>query len=229
MKSKKTFLFILSTIIILWPFKSISAYDKEVVCGSSECTGFSGALFSENDIKPGDSINKSLSITNNKNENLSVTLSSEKLSGTDDILAERITVIIYDGGVILFSGNFLEFLGKSINLGSISQNQIKVFEIHTDFPIDSGNVYQDKRVNFSMTLNVTGEESGTSQTLSSTSTSSDTSATNDSSGSVLGDSLIGQVLGLSDTGGLVINLFYLTSGLFLATLGIRIIKKYNKN
>jgi hypothetical protein len=98
MKSKKTLLFILSTIIILWPFKSISAYDKEVVCGSSECNGFSGALFSENDIKPGDSVNKTLSIKNERDESLNVKLSSEKNNGTDDILAQRITIIIYYGG-----------------------------------------------------------------------------------------------------------------------------------
>lgn len=214
--------FFLILCFFLTPLRNVYAYDKEVVCENT-CDGFSGALFSENDIKPGDSINKTLSIKNSRSENINIKLSSEKLSGTDDILAERITIIVYDAGNILFSGTFSEFLGKEINLGSISQNQTKVFDIHTAFPINSGNIYQEKRVNFSLTLYIQGDESGTGEVLS-TSTSSSGSSDSSSSGSV--NSLIGKVLGLSDTGGITTNIIYLIAGLLMVTLGIRLIRKH---
>ena len=202
------------------------AYDKEVVCGES-CNGFSGALFSENDIKPGDSINKTLSIKNDRNEDLKTSLSSEKLSDTDDILADRITIIIYDGGTILFSGTFTQFLGQDIDLGSILQNNTKVFDIHTAFPHDAGNVYQDKKVNFSLTLRIEGIDSGNEEVLSTSTTTSSSGSSDSSSSGSYRDSLIGQVLGLSDTGGVVFKLFYALAGLIMVSLGLRIIRKYS--
>ena len=216
----------LITALFFLSATSIFAYDKEVICSNS-CTGFSGALFSEMDIKPGDSVNKTLSIKNESDESLNIKLSSEKNNGTDDILAERITIIIYDDGTILYSGNFLEFLGQNIDLGSISQDQTKVFEIHTAFPIDSGNVYQDKRVNFTLMLYLQGEESQNTEVLTTSTSSPASSSSSDTTrGSVLGDSIIGQVLGLSDTGGLFINLFYFITGFFMIILGFKTIRKY---
>jgi hypothetical protein len=103
--------------------------------------------------------------------------------------------------------------------------RVKVFEIHTAFPIDSGNVYQDKRVNFSLTLYIQGEESGTGEVLSTSTSSSSSSSPSSSSTGDSVNSLIGQVLGLSDTGGLFVNLFYLTSGLFLIILGLKSISE----
>jgi hypothetical protein len=74
-------------------------------------------------------------------------------------------------------------------------------------------------------LYIQGEESGTGEVLSTSTSSSSSSPSSSSTGDSV-NSLIGQVLGLSDTSGLAINLFYLASGLLLATLGVRVIRKY---
>ena len=121
-------------------YNNIFAADKNVVCNNSGCSGFSGSLFSESGMLPGDTLSKTFSVKNERNEPISLTLESEENAGTDEIFKQKIVAVVYEnGGLIKFSGTFENFLVSDIALGNLSPNETKNYEISISFPTDAGN------------------------------------------------------------------------------------------
>lgn len=202
--------------------KFVVASDKDVICTSFGCSGFEGNLFNEPDLKPGDTYEKSFCIRNELDEDLSAFLSANDDPGNDNTFEKILEIEIKnDNGDILFNGSLEDFLGKETALGDINKDETECYQISVYFPSDAGNVYQENQIVFDLVLRITGEETGTTQVLSSQTSSCESCETSTDVKSILGE-----VLGLSDTGGFFVNLFYFTSGLFLIILGLKYIRKY---
>ena len=125
------------------------------------------------------------------------------------------TFIIYKNGSIIYS-NFISelFNAGSVELGTITNNQTENYEFEANFAKELGNEYQNKKIVFDLLFTVTSE-SGTSQVLSSSAASSNTNSTN-TPGSV-----IGQILGLSDTSGeFIFGLLIKTAGIIILLAGL---------
>jgi len=225
----------LITLIFLFgiSYSIVFGYDKEIICNDDGCSGLSGALFNENNIYPGTGFKKSLNIKNDKDENLKITLSSTEDEVSDDDFAKKATIVIYDEGNVIFGNTFSNFLGKDIDLGEVEKADQKLYEFEVNFPEDSGNEYQGKQINFSLSLNFQGEESGESQVLSGADADDDDD--NGSQGEVKSattedNSLIGKILGLSNTSSnnKLLNIFFLLLGLVLTALGIKYLRTQHR-
>ncbi|KKR30523.1 MAG: hypothetical protein UT61_C0005G0004 [Candidatus Woesebacteria bacterium GW2011_GWA1_39_8] len=200
-------------------YNNIFAADKNVVCNNSGCSGFSGSLFSESGMLPGDTLSKTFSVKNERNEPISLTLESEENAGTDEIFKQKIVAVVYEnGGLIKFSGTFENFLVSDIALGNLSPNETKNYEISISFPTDAGNEYQGKVINFDLSITITGDD-GSTEVLSS-STSNTNSSSNNSSRP---GSILGTILGLSDTGGVKLVLIFGGIGILLTSIGLKLI------
>lgn len=120
----------------------------------------------------------------------------------------------------MFSNTFANlFTQGSVNLGNISQNETKDYEIGLSLGQSSANEYQGKKVNFTLELAITGETSGTPEVLSSadSNSSSDVTSTNTTTSP--------SVLGLADTGGGVIRFVIFIIGLVMLSSGIFLTKR----
>lgn len=214
------------TLVYLFVMSSsyVSGFDKEVICKEGGCSGFDGSLFSEENVYPGQSVKKSIKVKNEKDEKLEFTLSSNQEAGSDENFTKKATIVIYENGNVLFSDTFHNFFGKDIDLGEVEKGNYKLYEFEANFPSDSGNDYQGKRINFSLILNIKGEESGEEEVLSGTSSTGDSQG-DVKSATTVNNSLIGQILGLSDTGfpRKIVNIFFLLIGVFFVLTGIRIL------
>jgi len=204
---------------VISSYNNIFAADKNVVCNNSGCSGFSGSLFSESGMLPGDTLSKTFSVKNERNEPISLTLESEENAGTDEIFKQKIVAVVYEnGGLIKFSGTFENFLVSDIALGNLSPNETKNYEISISFPTDAGNEYQGKVINFDLSITITGDD-GSTEVLSS-STSNTNSSSNNSSRP---GSILGTILGLSDTGGVKLVLIFGGIGILLTSIGLKLI------
>ncbi|OGM25550.1 hypothetical protein A2715_05900 [Candidatus Woesebacteria bacterium RIFCSPHIGHO2_01_FULL_39_32] len=206
-------------LLVISSYNNIFAADKNVVCNNSGCSGFSGSLFSESGMLPGDTLSKTFSVKNERNEPISLTLESEENAGTDEIFKQKIVAVVYEnGGLIKFSGTFENFLVSDIALGNLSPNETKNYEISISFPTDAGNEYQGKVINFDLSITITGDD-GSTEVLSS-STSNTNSSSNNSSRP---GSILGTILGLSDTGGVKLVLIFGGIGILLTSIGLKLI------
>ena len=206
-------------MLVISSYNNIFAADKNVVCNNSGCSGFSGSLFSESGMLPGDTLSKTFSVKNERNEPISLTLESEENAGTDEIFKQKIVAVVYEnGGLIKFSGTFENFLVSDIALGNLSPNETKNYEISISFPTDAGNEYQGKVINFDLSITITGDD-GSTEVLSS-STSNTNSSSNNSSRP---GSILGTILGLSDTGGVKLVLIFGGIGILLTSIGLKLI------
>ena len=218
-------------LLFLGNMAYVCAADKNVVCNEGGCSGFDGALFSETNVVPGNSVSKTFSIKNEMAEDISVDLDPQEQPGSDDVFLEKVSAVIYlSPATILFGGFMNTFLaGSDIALGTINPGSIKEYEIELSLPTEAGNEYQENVANFSLSLKISGEDSGTSQVLGTSSSSG--SSNSESSGSTPSvESIIGQVLGLSDTSEekLFANSLIIIVSLILISWGLRLVLK-NKN
>jgi len=225
---KQTIGIITATFLFLIITKSVFGLDKEVVCTDSGCSGFLGPLFNVTNTIPGETSIKTFSIKNEKGEKIDVSLTTDKKLGTDQDFAEGAVAVVYSKpSELIFSDSLYNFIdNKTISLGSIDPQVTKTYEVQLSLPDSAGNEFQGKRANFSLNLNISRQTTGSEEVLSSQSSSS----SNDN-----GNSLIGSVLGLSDTDNKkFLNLVLFAAGLFLLILGIILIlrrrqKEFSEN
>ncbi len=222
MYSRIVYYFVSFLILLITTAGPTYAYDKEVVCNSSGCGGFSGALFSETDVKPGDTYNKSFCIKNDRDENLSITMTTLEKAGADLIFKEVLEVIVKDNtGSILYQGSLKNFLNTQNNLGKISEDQTKCYDITLNFPSSAGNEYQKNQVGFDLIIRITGDDSG--EVLPNSTSSSNS---NNSASSL--QNILGSVLGLANTGNAKTKLALMLFEIILITLGIKELLQKNK-
>jgi hypothetical protein len=208
--------------LFLWSMTPANGADREVVCNDSGCSGFDNSLFANTNAVPGDSVSKTFTIKNEKSETLDVDLGKTKDAGTDDSFLSQILVVVYKNtSEVLFSGDMDDFLaGSPIDLGPIDPGSTQSYEIQLALSKDAGNEFQGSVANFSLSLNITGQESGNGEVLGTS--SSDSSSTSDSSSSN-SNTVVGQVLGLSDTSSGVYKFFFMMTGILLLLEGINLI------
>lgn len=171
----------LFAILILSSFsvyliKTSKAEGSTILCDSSGCSGFLGALFSETNTTPGQSASKSFEVKNQRSESLALSLSGEKKAGTDVEFLPQVEVSVEKaGGANLFSGNLSNFLnGTSVDLGTLAAGNSGEYEIALSFNMASGNEYQGKVANFDLAVNIVGQASGTVLSSASAPVCSDT-------------------------------------------------------
>jgi len=220
-----TLVFIIAIFLFYVPSR-IFASDVNILCNSTGCSGLTDKIFDTQNMVPGDSIQKTISIKNEVGESININLLADKDAATDDAFALKASIVLYKDTSLIYSNYFMNFLDESsVSLGTIGNGQTAEYKIEISLAKELGNEIQRKQVIFDMAFAIKNE--GTGEVLSSsTSNNSSTSSSSNSSGT----SLIGQILGLSDTGGLndfTFTLFIL--GVIFILGGLLIILKRRRN
>jgi hypothetical protein len=152
-------IFLLSSIATIFIGVSRAA-DQTITCNSSGCSGPGTPLFNVANAAPGDSVEKTLEIKNDRSKDIAVTLSSAKESGGDDMLLDVLTVSIKNSDDSLISqttlANFIS--GSPVSLGAVSANTTKTVKIDISFNESADNSYQNKTAKFTLFLNATGDD-----------------------------------------------------------------------
>ena len=200
------------------------ASDASLTCSDSGCSGIAGAIFNEGNMAPGDMVTKTLTVINNYSEprNFGVQVSDTNFNDSTPSLAQEMIVVIKDtsDSSVLYGPKTLNEWKSDglVNLSQIANGSSKEFIFEVNFN-DVGNEYQEKSLSFDL---IFGFEGGGSR-ISSPSTSSGSQVLGVSSGNTLG-----QVLGLSATGGRFWILFVVIGVILLSFGGIltfRIIRR----
>lgn len=169
----KSILWLILTIaawLILIP--SSKAADYLITCNDSGCTSGGQALFDGVLVAPGESVTRSLEIVNNDNEQINVNANAAKKSSTDEDFINFVSVVVADvGGPVRFSGSAADFLGQTIDLGTVAAGKVKAIDFTISLA-DVGNEYQAKKINFNLPINLSvpggggGTTSGTTAAAS---------------------------------------------------------------
>lgn len=201
--------FLLFTIIYLLLGKAfdVNASDFQIICDSNGCSGLSGPIFDEVNILPGDNFEKSINITNNKDEDLKVSMKTILGEDPDNIFLGKLNIVSSLNSVIIYNGDFSGFLNEDYDLGDLEKGDDMEINFKVLFPQNSGNEYQGKSFNFDIKIIFIGKESGNTEVVNTNSSNEGTSGNNesdnDTQGEVLGtstyDQALGKILGLSDT------------------------------
>lgn len=113
-----------------------------------------GPMFELNNMKPGDSENRDVDVTNNGDVIKQIAIKGVRKDGTTELplLEEVLQIQITENSNTLFGPstmqNFFDLSGSEngISLGSINPDEHKTFNILVTFPTSAGNGYQAKSV-----------------------------------------------------------------------------------
>lgn len=209
----------------------VKAADFDIVCNDSGCGGLDGPVFTETGMLPGDSASGSISIENNSDDVLEITMELIKNEDTDDDFADIVESMIHVDADQIYNGYLSGTLGVLYDLGSLSIGDSINISYDLHFPSDAGNDFMNDAADFDIRFVITGESSGETEVIT-TNTSGDPNGTDGNEGEVLGDttddsSLMGQLLGLSDTGSLKKYDVLVILGIVLVSLGVYLICSYS--
>jgi len=114
-------------------------------------------LFDLSNMKPGDSVNRSLSVSNNGNKNFSYILSNEFKSG-DIVFYNQLDLVIKSNNQILYEGKLNKFkeLEPRLLNGKKNENLMLFIKI----PIELGNEFQGLESDFQFNIYVEGTLGG---------------------------------------------------------------------
>ena len=214
-KIKAYLLIVLLVASIVFLVQRTGASDASLNCGNSGCLGINGAIFNEGNLAPGTHISKTLNVTNNyaENRNFAVEVVGANFSDSSPSLADKLTVTIKDNSSssIIYGPNSLSGWKSDglIKLSEVPSGGSKEYLFEVDFA-DVGNDFQGKTLSFDLNLGFEAVGGATAST------------TNSSGPGVLGASTgnsLGNVLGLSATGGKVWFSILIILGIILLLLG----------
>lgn len=124
-------------------------------------------LFSDLNILPGDESIKWVDVKNGRDEDLSVRVVVDSFED-DDSLGSQMEISIYSGSEIFYSDTLKNFFSNGeVDLLSIPKETEKQYDFKINFLNTTGNDYQGKSLNFNISIAVEGEESGSSEPISS--------------------------------------------------------------
>ena len=123
-------------------------------------------LFSDLNILPGDKSVKWVNVDNGLDEDLLVRVVVDSYEDLDS-LGSQMGISITSGLEIFYNGALKDFFDDGgADLLSISPKSVKQYDFKINFFNATGNEYQGKSLEFDISITVTGEKSGTSQSVS---------------------------------------------------------------
>jgi len=124
-------------------------------------------LFSDLNIMPGDESVKWVKVGNNLSEDLLVSVLVNSYED-DDNLGSQMRMMISENGSRIYESSLADFLSaEKIDLSKVSAEKEKYYTFKVDFLNSTGNDYQGKSPMFDLSVVGEGENSGTSQSVSS--------------------------------------------------------------
>ena len=121
-------------------------------------------LFSEADVKPGDSVSRTFTVTNNGSEDEDVYVSVENISipGTGSNLADVMMLTIENGSGTYYTGSFTDFFGDApIMLSTLAPSADKTYTMTASLADTVGNPYQSTTFGFDLVVGFVGGDSTT--------------------------------------------------------------------
>ncbi|MCR4263229.1 MAG: CalY family protein [Candidatus Roizmanbacteria bacterium] len=161
--NKKFFTICIFSIVIFslfFPLNPSLAADYTVTCTVDGCTSPRTALFQETSAVPGDSVSKSFTVQNDRTEPIHVSLGGTKNSDTDEQFLEVVDVSIKNGdGTVIRNSTLSQFLnGETVPLGEIAAGESTEYRMILTFRTGSMNDYQGKKANFTIVVQIQGED-----------------------------------------------------------------------
>lgn len=149
-------LFISFALITL--VKVTSAADQTITCDTNGCDGSGSPLFSVSNLIPGESVEKTLTVVNNRDETLSAFLSANNQDDSGNILHNVLRISIKSNGTSIYTDTLANFLNLSspVSLGNIPKSNSQNYQMLISFDIEAGNEYQGKSTDFDLSVNLSG-------------------------------------------------------------------------
>lgn len=112
-------------------------------------------LFLDANIEPGDSVSRTITVTNTGAESEEVYLSSSNVYSTG--LGEVMELSVTAPGSSYFAGVFDDFFADTpLTLGSLAGGESRVYSLAANLPSDVGNAYQTKQLGFDLIIGFVG-------------------------------------------------------------------------
>ncbi|WLD91511.1 TasA family protein [Alkalihalobacillus sp. AL-G] len=155
MKLKKMWIVLYSllalTLVIFSPIGSTGADESSPVIDIAASP--SGVLFDVSNIKPGDVMNRKVSIQNKGNKDFTYTTKADFKSGSD-LLYNQLELHIQDENGSLYDGKLSEF--KGFDPRSLAQKTQEDITFSVEFPWESGNEFQGLATKFTIEFSAEG-------------------------------------------------------------------------
>jgi hypothetical protein len=219
---KAKILYLLLAFFISVNKNSVYAADSDVICGDMGCSGFDNSLFSDVDVLPGDSSEKTVSIKNTRGNPLSIYLSGTKDEGNDDVFSDQLIFSVEKGGVYSYKDTLSSFfVSDDVFLTQLPAGGEEEFTLALNFDKSLGNEYQEKTAKFSLSLTAEEDEGESQNSPTPTPDVNNSSDDNDTT-DVLSQATsgIGEVLGLSDTSSLYLISFFESLGILFILISL---------
>ena len=134
-----TLVFIIAIFLFYVPSR-IFASDVNILCNSTGCSGLTDKIFDTQNMVPGDSIQKTISIKNEVGESININLLADKDAATDDAFAQKASIVLYKDTSLIYSNYFMNFLDESsVSLGTIGNGQTAEYKIEISLAKELGN------------------------------------------------------------------------------------------
>jgi len=159
-----------SFILIFFVINSSKVFavsDVIVNCDNTNCEMFNSPLFNEQNLLPGDTVNKILEVNNNREEvcYLNMEISDWSESSLDFSKKFQVDINSSKSGTIFVDSLFNLFDNHTIDFETLNTSESIIYNFDVVFDANSGNEFQNKNVNFDFDVNFScGEE--TDQILS---------------------------------------------------------------
>lgn len=131
--------------------------------------GYPNPLFNETNLAPGDTITKSISITNNYTDTkqISFKLTKKPIGELSDVI---LVTVKHEGVIVSDQKSLLDIYtsGNELPLTSIGSGQTEDYEFIVSFDINAGNEYQNKSEEFDLNFGFTADDSSPTTTTTST-------------------------------------------------------------
>jgi LPXTG-motif cell wall-anchored protein len=151
---KRIFLILPLVFILLSPLK---VYGENNSNDLDLTTNPGKVLFDLTNVKPGDSVIRDLTITNNGNKDFKYLTSNNFISGSD-LFYRKLDLKIKDNNTVLYDGKLSKFAKLEPRLLESKHNEKLIFNIQ--IPTDLGNEYQGLDTEFQLKFYVEGTLGG---------------------------------------------------------------------
>ncbi|KGX86119.1 TasA family protein [Pontibacillus litoralis] len=144
---------IVLVVVLYFPFGETRAIESDPIIDIS--TTPAERFIRVTNLKPGDTITRSLTVHNEGNVNVPYSFTARMKSGSQK-LYEQLELDIVAGGDVYYSGSLSEFQGLS-NL-SLARSSSDTYEVRIEFPYESGNEFQGLTTSTLLTFVAEGNE-----------------------------------------------------------------------
>ena len=117
-------------------------------------------LFLDADVKPGDSTDRTVTVSNSGGDTENVYMLAENVF--NDGLADVMELVVSDGATTYFDGTFTSFFASGgVDLGSLAGGDSLTYTFTASLPLGTGNEYQLSSFGFDLRVGFVGGESET--------------------------------------------------------------------